>query len=645
MSRLWNALCSIFTRRIEISEGAKNIEQIFHDQGTQQPFFNLVRVTFEQYDQWNSTHNNDHFSEDIDFIIECTMATFSSSDHMELFPQRVDAYFYILCRITEYIHMKHGSIHRVDKLRSRLFGQLGDVFLSSRGSYPTLYATDRDVINRIDFRKHLTLRTNINDVQDLLIFFALCKLAFQSSFVLDEHGCLQWIEILSRVREWKISLQDFVQHYVECMEAFGPFPLDVPAFICLIQKINLPMQKEISPFEVYRTMLSQLKLDEKEFFHRYQFIFENGMRNKPFHFLHMSSLLIMLHQYDDLFGSYLKKWAYAASVDELWNIFLLLGKDQVFTAHTEDHLISTLKTRTEKESFEILIRYCRLVKRCTNQFHIGNRIQCLRIFEPVFSDYLAKQIHDKQYTYNLNVDLLRELLTSAIELSVSPSLQKPSCSLLIRHLLFEIDNHIPNKFDKLKRLFERVNKFTQHFNQDNDPIHIIQDEWLNNDLYRIPEDWVNLTASSYRSLCELHHDNPWSLHIWSRLLHLSFLRVDITETNGVLLELEKWMIKVEHKNYARNDSFLTILVGKHFELILYKHMKFVLNLPNIPTIMQYIICARAAESTYVDCNKVDEFIQTVKQSIQSALFLNGKLSCRNACPISDERTKRYFSLY
>ena len=645
MSRLWNALCSIFTTCIEISEGAKNIEQIFHDQGTQQPFFHLVRVTFEQYDEWNNTHNNNSFSEDIDFIIECTMATFSSSDHMELFPQRVDAYFYILCRIREYIHMKHGSIHRVDELRKMLLGQLGVTLKSSRGSYPSLYAIDRDVINRMDFRKHLTPRTNINNVQDLLIFFALCKLAFQSSFVLDEHGCLQWIEILSRVREWKISLQDFVQHYVEFIDAFEVFPLDVRAFICLVQRIPLTVQMQSSPFEVYRAMLSQLKLDEREFFHRYQFVFETGSRNKLCSFLHVSSLLIMLHQYDDLFGSYLQKWAYSVSSKELWSMFLFLSKTQVFAGNTEDHLISTLTMRTENASFEMWKHYCQLVTTCCKQFNDENRIKCLRIFEAVFSECLGKQMHDKQYTSQLNEDLLSELLTSAIELSVSPSLQKPSCSLLMRYLLFEMDSHIRNKFDKLERLFGRVNQFKQYFNQLNDPINIIQDEWLSNDLYRIPEDWLDLGNSKYRSLCELHHDNPWSLYIWSRLLHLSFSRVNTTDTNEVLLELEKWMIKVEHKNYDKNDPLTTILVGKLFELILYRHLRSVLNLPNIPTIMQYIICAHVGESMFVDCKKVDEFIQAIEQSIQSVLHLKGKLSCLNICSISDECTKRHFSLY
>ena len=626
MSRLWNSLCSLFIRRTEISEGAKNIEQIFHDQQTQQPFFNLVRATFEQYDQWNKTHGkNDHFSEDIGFIIDCMMATFSSSDHMELFPQRIDAYFYILCRINEYINLSRGSPHRMTELRKLLFARLGEIFRSSRGSYPTLYATDRDVISRMDFRKYLMFLTNIEDVSTLLIFFALCKLVFQSSFALDEHGCLHWIEILSKVREWKVSLQDFAQQYVECIEAFEPFPLNMVAFIHVIQKINVPMQKESPPFEMYRALLSQLKLDEKEFFSQYQALFENGLRNKPFHFLHVGSLLIMLHPYDDLFGRYLQKWAYSVSSKELWNMFLYLSKTQVFAARTVDHILSTLTIRTEKESFEMVKHCCVLVKSCSKQMKDENRTQCLRIFETVFSSSLAKQMSDTQYTCRLNEDLLGELLTSAIELSVSPGLQNPSCLLIIRHLLFEMDNDVRNKFEKLNRLFRRMNKFDQHFNCHHDSINIIQDEWLNDHWYRIPQDWFTLRIDEYRRLCDLHRNNPWSLHIWSRILHLSFSRVTTADTNEVLLELDRWMIKVEHKNYDSKDPLTIILVSKIFEVLLYKQMKSALNLPNIPTIINYIICTRNMQPHHIDLIKVDEFILTVKQSIQSVLFLNGKL--------------------
>jgi hypothetical protein len=158
----------------------------------------------------------------------------------------------------------------------------------------------------------------------------------------------------------------------------------------------------------------------------------------------------------------------------------------------------------------------------------------------------------------------------------------------------------------------------------NDPANIIRDEWLHDYIFVIPQEWLNMNKQEYQNLCKIHHNNCWSIYIWAKLVNLSFLRSEITKPNEILVRLNGWMNNVDHNIYDDNDNLTIMFIKNIFEIIIAKHIKSVLLLSNIDSILQYILSIREKKPHLIDTKLVDNFVENVKQSIKDVLLLNGK---------------------
>jgi hypothetical protein len=622
MGKIFNFISKWFNGERTISESANGLEHVFNDTSEGQEFFNFVFAKFEQYDESNRAHGNDHFSADIDFITQYAITSLTSPEYSHRFSGRIDAYFYIYRRIAEYINYVTGSDFQLKQFREKLFQQLESLFRVKKGTQPNIGITNKDVLRQIDIREHLTSIKEISDMATLNTFFALCKLAFQSSFIVNGHGCLQWVDILSKISSWKMPTTDFISQYIEHRQAFQQFPLDIPAFIYLISKTHPSKNVQESPFVTYYNFLKELNLSHKTFFEQFQPMFADGMKQKVYTLLQIAPLFQMLSARDDhLFSNYLTVFSSNVSDGGLWNMFLHLSKTSDINESMQKHLSFVLTQRTQNISIETFKRHYQLGKECLKQMKDENREKFLKIFEAVLHAYLDKQLNNEEYSYRFIQSDLKEFLSITLELLSTQNLQHHSCLLIIRHLLFKLDKHTLNKCSKIKSLFERLNDFDRTLCETNDPAVIIQDEWLNDYIFNIPQDWRMVSRYDYQRLCEIHRDNRWSIHIWSRIVTLSLMKSETAKPNEMLTKLNEWMINVKHDN---NDILTTIFVKNVFEIVIVKHMKSILSLPNIGSIVEYILRARQEQPCLIDIKQVDDFIQNVQHSIQNILLLNGE---------------------
>ncbi|CAF5000453.1 unnamed protein product, partial [Rotaria socialis] len=192
-------------------------------------------------------------------------------------------------------------------------------------------------------------------------------------------------------------------------------------------------------------------------------------------------------------------------------------------------------------------------------------------------------------------------------------------------LIFQNSTRQLNTADKTKGLFEKLNDFDQSLCEKNNPAAIIQDEWLQDYLLLIPEDFLRyFNENVYNYLCNNHLNNRWTLYIWRRLIYLSILKSKAENTNEILLKMNEWMHIVKHDNYNINDTLTIILIINLFELVIVKYIKSVLSLPKIDIIMNFIVNARQEQLHQMDTKQVDEFIQGAEKSIQQILLLQGK---------------------
>jgi hypothetical protein len=253
-----------------------------------------------------------------------------------------------------------------------------------------------------------------------------------------------------------------------------------------------------------------------------------------------------------------------------------------------------------------------------------NRQHFLKILETVLNTFLNKQLNEERYSHQFTESDLKEFLSITVELSSTHSLQHPCCLLIIRQLLFRLDKTIQRKSRKLRCLFERLNNLDKNLYATNDSALIIQDEWLTDYTFHIPQEWWLLDRSDYQSLCDIHHNNTWSIYIWSKIVHLSFIKSEITKPNELLMQLNEWMSNVKHDIYDRNDTLTIIFVKNIFEIVIAKYIKSILFVPNIGSILQYILRIKKEQPHFIDTKQMDDFIQNVQHAIRDILSLNSK---------------------
>ena len=620
-------LADFFRGGRSTSTSVKSIEEIFDDNSEGQLFFDLVVARFNHYDELNNHHSNECFATDIEFISQCLIASLSAPEYQKLFQTRIDAYFYMYCRLKEYIHLAERFEGQIEDVRRQLYEQLRLTFKSTNGQQPNLCIKDKDSVQRMGIQQHLSWIKAIDNVDRLHLFFVLCKLSFQSSFIVNDHDHLQWIDILSEIDHCKLSVGTIISEYVNYKQAFEPFPLDIPAFVHLIRKIYQSKSNQQSPFEDFINMINQLGFDHKAFFQQFHSVFIDNL-NKTYDFIHITGLLQLLSKQDEgLFAKYLSAYSSNINNDILWKMLLVFIKNGDINEIIQKHFGLILRHRLQAISIENFQGYYGSINEYLKLDKAEIRPFFLKLFEQIFQAFLHKQLTDDQYSYRIYENHLKSFLNIAQELSPVVDFQQSSYSLVIQHLLFKLHKSVPDKHRKIRYLFCRIDRLSsEKWFQNHDPSSIIREDWLNDHLLNIPEQWLKMNEHEYQTLCDAYRSNSWSIHIWSRIIYLSVRKSDSLNPNEILPPLNQWLVDVKHDTYDANDKLTAIFVKNIFELIIAKHMKFITSLSNIDVIIQYALHLRQQAPDFIDTKLVDDFVENIKQSIKEILLLNGKIN-------------------
>lgn len=611
-----------------ISVAVKSIEEIFDSTYEQQLFFDLVIARFEYYDEFNKIHRNEYFLADIEFISYCITISLSTSEHQKLFSQRVDAYFYMYRRLIEYIHWAHRSERQIEDVQRQFHQQLRITFESTKGQEPNLCIKDKNLAQRMNIQQHLSWIKEINDIETLHLFFVLCKLSFQSSFIVNDRDHLRWIDIFSKMNRCYLSFGTIISEYINFKQAFEPFPLDITALIHLIQQIYRPKGNQQSPFDDFINITNQLGFEHKIFFQQFHPAFAENLKKKLYGYIHINGLLHLLSKQDErLFTMYSTTYSSTINNDVLWNTLLFFIKNGDINEIIQKQFGTILVQRLQTISVENFQGYYKSINEILKLDNAEPRPLTLKLFEYIFQEFLLRQLTDDQYSYRLHEKNLKPLLNIAQELSSAIDFQRPSYYLVIRHLLFTLDKTVTKKYYKIRCLFSRIDRLSsEEWFRIIDPSSIIRDDWLNDHIFDLPGQWLEMKKDDYKLICDAHRNNRWSIHIWSKIIYWTFKRSESSKSNEILSSMNQWMADVEHDTYNANDT-LTIIFVKHvFELMIVKHMNSLTSLSNINVIIQYVLCLRQEAPDSIDSKLVDDFVENAKQSIKEILLLNGKIS-------------------
>ena len=623
-----------FVGREKLSDAARLIGRVFDDENTVgQSFFDTTMARFDNFDQQNEAMENRSFPDDVSFIIQCIAESLSSSQDVKYFSDHIDSYMYMYRRIEEYLAIIKGKSHWIMPSKSgftdlnfKLMYQLSSVFADTRGLQPNLFTKDRGLLERMNMCHHLKSMTTIKET-DMNLFFALCKLSLQSLSVIQGITDLSWKEILLNAKNFELSIQEFVARYMDCELAFGKFPLNIPAFISLIQKLRFAKRGNESPIRVFIHLAKSLSLNIDEFFNQFAPIFQTKLKEKFFELQHIGDLLTMLGRHVVFFNLYLE--IYAASVDNsaLWNVYLYLGKNSELNEGMQNHLISLLSSRMSNATIYAFQDYIKLAEKCASDLTAERRLGFLNIFGAVLNAFISKQLLDDSCAYRFSDPDLRGFFKIGLALSTTPQdgLQQPFAPLIIRRLLFQMTDRSSGVGEKLKSLFTKVNTFDRKLTEENDPQQIIKDEWLQEFLLAVPQDFQGkLTRSIYQNLCDLHGNNRWTMHIWHRITHQSLIKSKRDNPNEMLTKLNVWMETVNHDTYQAGDTLTIIFIGNLFEAVIFKHINSILALPKIDHIVDFIVQIRKEAVHTINPKHVDDFIDSAKKAIRNTMLLQSE---------------------
>ncbi|CAF3494107.1 unnamed protein product, partial [Rotaria sp. Silwood2] len=246
----------------------------------------------------------------------------------------------------------------------------------------------------------------------------------------------------------------------------------------------------------------------------------------------------------------------------------------------------------------------------------------IKIFEHVCEAFVYKQTQDEYCLYQLTKHELKTLLNINLLSTSSIDIQKPFRLRIIQKLLFSTSpGKLHNMPEKIKSIFENLNDFDRNICDTFDPAVIIEDEWLKDFLINFPDIWSKFSCDIYRYMGDNHHNNRWTIHIWSRIIQLSLSKAPQDKANVILNNMTEWMSVVHHDIYNPNDILTIILVVKLFEIIIASHNKSIFSFPNIQTIIQYVFSIRERQPDIINVNLVDNFIQNGCQDIENILQL------------------------
>ncbi|CAF1176839.1 unnamed protein product [Adineta ricciae] len=611
-------------RRNQPSDHAKAIQDLFQSPSTRQEFTDLVYEWFSKYDLYNQQYQNNRLYKDTKFIIQYVKETLVTPKDPNLLPLRIDAYFYILCRIVEYTMSENGLMDPMEDFRRVLLMKLGQEFKSSKGKSPELYTTQREILRRINIKKHLSSFTDIKDASMLIQLLAMCKLIFQSTTIVHE-TCLCWLDLLHDVKQWKVSLADFVKQYATYKETFKPlFPLDAPAFIYLMRVTYSSKEDQPISFETIRNMLSLIELKYEAFFSEYRVLFAENIKQNFYEYPYIASLLQSLCSPNVIhyLEFYLEDYVLNTSFSRLWNWLLYYTEHHELKSKMESSLISIMRNHTMRISLAELNHCCQMTNSSIEKLKNINLIRLSRVLQEVIYVTLNMELYRQVYQHQILEQDAKQILMVLLKMNWTFEYTKPTYLFIVLHLLFIPKDSSRNKFEKLTYLFHRFNEFNEPICKKLKPEKGVQVQWLNDYFSFVPNDWLLLNQDNYEELCSAHQNNQWSLYIWSKIVYSSAINVDFTKDSELLIAMNERLVEVQR--CQTNDIFTRIFVKSLFECVMKKHSKSLLWLPNIQPMIEYVLNARDTDLPGIDKSTVNNFVEIVQTSIRTALTLESE---------------------
>ncbi|CAF1462486.1 unnamed protein product [Rotaria sordida] len=339
----------------------------------------------------------------------------------------------------------------------------------------------------------------------------------------------------------------------------------------------------------------------------------------------MADFLALVCHRENIFGRYLLTYSLYVENNDLWEIFLNISRKSDINEIIQKYFISILKKQILIVSIETYFQFINSAMECFLNIQTQYQENFLKILQTCFDAFVEKKCLDEQYSYQLSEINLKNLLRIGFRLSLMRTDIQQSCLLIIRRLLFNVNEDLRDTYDKLMQLFRKVNDFDENLRNKYDPTVVIQDDWLQDYIISIPEDWLKLNQEIYQNLCETHRNNRWIIYIWSRIVCLSLLKVKNENSNEILLKLNEWIQNVKHDVYDANDTLTIIFVIHVFEIIIARSNRSIVSFPNIKCIMNIIIQIRQEQQNRLNVKQVDDFIQSGQQFIQNILSLKGNM--------------------
>ncbi|CAF3146041.1 unnamed protein product, partial [Rotaria sp. Silwood2] len=370
-----------------------------------------------------------------------------------------------------------------------------------------------------------------------------------------------------------------------------------------------------------------LNLAPEQFFEQFNSLFSHGVKNGWYQMKDIAEFFAWIKSADQLFGQYISCYSSNVDTDDLWNMLIHLYKTVDINDIIQNHLFLTLKERIPSVTVLKFLKYTKSTKKSLEEIKIESFKSFVDLFEKIFDVYIIQNINNPRHSYQFNRTDYHELLQNGLEIfSTDRLVERPSCLLLIRKVLFEVESlQMPNT-QRLKNLFENLKDFKKSLCEKYTAEKIIDDECLKDFLITNISIWLKLGRETYKYLCENHENNPWTIYIWTRIIDLSFSKILNNNHIDILIKINDWMKDVQHDIYNPTDILTIILVIKLFELALMKYSRSILMLPYINIIMSFIISMRDNTSVIMNVHEIDNFLMSGKETIYEILRLKAKCS-------------------
>ncbi|CAF1142456.1 unnamed protein product, partial [Adineta ricciae] len=614
--------------KIAISNEALQIGALFQLNDVEREFFNSLVAHLMIFDEYHSEKQKS-YSKDIEYILRCATNDLASSKHQNRSLQRFDAYLYIYRRIERYMNSNENKNYPqlLHEFKNSLLRELVCLFKETRGEEPNLIIDDREPLSTMNIPQHLSCFTSLNDIDTLRQFLLLCKLSMQATRCLIANDYRpQWIDILSKIKEIKIHLENFIHMYLIYEKAFEQFPIDEPTLIYLIQRFQVVNRQNESLFMVYIKYCSHLKLDTRSFLTKFQSMFLQIIEHNQVEMTNIIWFLCFIDTVDQqLFETYFTSYSYTLEVDGLWKLFFKLTSLNII----RHSLMGAVLTRLNEKILALsVLTFCDHL-RTAQSYRTTIKKESLSSFDAIcellLDNFINKQIHNPNYSYQFTQQGLTNLLQFSIIFS-SPGKLHNTSLILLRRLLFNFDDQQRLHAQKLRALFDNLNHLDVNQLQQYNFEEIIKDDWLRDVVNSNLQIWLKLDRNSYQYLCDNHRNNPWIIHIWSRILNISFSKMINIDSNQILAKIDDWLKTVQHNVPVADDILTNMLVYQLCDIFLFRTTRSILSLPRISVIIDFIIAIAEREdsSDKYDITALNVFVTSAQNVLTEILHLKSK---------------------